>query len=328
MDVCTDSLDPTPAYAAMAGLGIAPRFFAGCVERSDGRAGVPLPTGHCMTHAGTCRFVAPAARSARAGFSLVELLIVVGIIGLLIAITFAVGRGVVSSGKRQATADTIAILDVAMQTYVDEQGAPPRAWWVDPSFPGFYFVTIDGRATMSSGTPTNVNALGMFMAQASEVSSVKAVLDRLPSRFLRTIDQDGTANTTQPSLTTVVDAWGNPIRYVHPALDGRIVGQRGDVATAPFDQFRPTDQAVLGVPAALQPRFTEVRRNNEGTITPGDPSTTADSDGSRAQGQRAYFYSAGDDGLVGFNTTATGERLNNNDDNVYTVQPRMPRWTE
>jgi prepilin-type N-terminal cleavage/methylation domain-containing protein len=287
-------------------------------------------------------------RAAPRAFTLVELLVVIGIIGLLVGITFAVGRTVVNSSKRQATEDTLRILDTALQAYMDKQDAlPPAYMWQmdavkDPAavpapLNTNYFVCVDGVGG-AGGALRPVNSVGMFMVMASQVPEAKAILDKLPSRFVRTFDIDGAGGANpQPEMPTVFDAWGSPIRFVLPALDGRIVGARGDSAAAP-DATRLAKQAVAmpdfvrnpysaGLLIAPNPLLAEIRRNGfvDQNLT---PNGLPDSDGSRSTNNRPYFYSAGDDGRVGEVTPAGApltERLDYNADNVYTTKPTLPR---
>jgi hypothetical protein len=105
----------------------------------------------------------------------------------------------------------------------------------------------------------------------------------------------------------VFDAWGHPLRFVHPAFKGTIYGTRGSSGNSP-DQ--PTDvSAVLGnAPPGTQYICAQIRRNK--TTDGGGP----DSDGGIPPTTRPYFYSAGPDGDP-----------STQDDNIYIAKPKAQR---
>lgn len=211
-------------------------------------------------------------------FTLIELLVVIGIIGILIAATLVVGTRVVGGGKERATHDTLKILDSALQNYIQEMGEIPPPTVNDPVITETNtYVIVD----MQTSPGVWVDTTALFILQAQGSRSAKEAVERIPSQYIRR-----TGATQQ--FTTVLDAWKNPIRYVHPALDGRIDPQVG-VAT------------LLGTaPSGRTYVPTEVRRMN------------TDSDIGLCPNNRPYFYSAGPDGRP--ETIA---------DNIYMVKPQI-----
>ena len=150
--------------------------------------------------------------------------------------------------------------------------------------------------------------------------------------MIRLYDADGAA--AQLALPTVFDAWGRPIRYVHPAFSGTVTD---DVSsTTPAPTASRTLQQHIGSPGTATYQVQRIRRNDRVDLAAGDaypPLTTAqadlwvDSDGGICQNGRPYFYSAGEDGLVGLRKAAgTGETVADfNKDNVYTTVPVLPK---
>ncbi len=291
------------------------------------------------------------SRSRRVvGFTLVELTMVVSIIALLTAITIGVGASMADSGRKRATVGVIQVLDQALDDYINTTGGIPPALVrissedLNSEVEGIvgadndaYYPAIDG--VLNEISPNDdfdaperhyqVNSVGLFLVSIARGIDVESVLNSMDSEFIRTYEVDG---DLQPELLTVFDAWGNPIRYVHPKFDGviedstgpgdrRALGDAGD-----FIDVFDTSPAGPGfftagyLPMNLsQIPFTEVRRNKilqvdqvEALNTGGDYPVEADSDGGMCPTQRPYFYSCGPDGDP---STV--------DDNIYTIQPNF-----
>ncbi|MBK9187418.1 MAG: prepilin-type N-terminal cleavage/methylation domain-containing protein [Phycisphaerales bacterium] len=219
-----------------------------------------------------------ATRGLVGGFTLVELLVVIGIIGILIAASLVVGTRVVGGGKERATHDTLKLLDTALQNYIQEKGEIPPPTVNDPIITGTSTFVI---ADMLASPGVWVDSTALFVLQAQTSRTAKEAVDRIPAQFVR-------RSGTQQQFTTVLDAWKNPIRYVHPAFDGRIDPQKS-VATL----LGPATPGRTYVPA-------NVLR------------TSADSDMGVCPNNRPYFYSAGPDGKP--ETIA---------DNIYLVKPQV-----
>ncbi len=240
-------------------------------------------------------------------FTLIELLIVIGIIAILVGIAITVGAKVLSSGKERLTLDALKVLDQSLAEYVASKGGNPPATVDDPR-PGntgatIYIQPVADATNMADGV--TINSVGLYVAQCRGLASVDAIFKGLDAKIFRLYDPDGTSAgwDNQPELLTVFDGWGNPIRYVHPAFQGLIYGPWPTLSTPTASV--PTS-AVLGAPPANRAYgIVDIRRNNQ---------AGGDADGGRGPGGRPYFYSAGPDGDP--STIA---------DNVYLNQPQIQK---
>ncbi|MCE7974590.1 MAG: type II secretion system protein [Leptolyngbya sp. PLA1] len=275
--------------------------------------------------------------SARRAFTLMELLVVIGIIAVLIAITFMVGRAVTTNSKKGVTQDTLRVLDSALTAYVAAKGELPPPWLPDPRTGGAgrRVPIADAREMPDPGNSNGQGAevgiipsIAYFVRQCESVPEAKALLDRLPSKVAvqrpLPLEQGvalpyNTSSTQVASFTVILDGWGKPIRYVHPAFSAAFA----ESSTA----------AILSPPAqddgsATQWTFTNIRRTYSVNAAPpagSPPSAYPDSDGGRCSGGRPYFYSAGEDGLVGRVANNNGDMLLDWDkDNVYSAVPVLP----
>jgi type II secretory pathway pseudopilin PulG len=233
-------------------------------------------------------------RNPRA-FTLVELLVVIGIIILLLGVAFTVGRSVTNSGRMRQTEQTLRVLDTALSEYIHSQEKNPPAWVQDPGSPASprsVVPVVDGVGRTANGDMA-IDSVALFMLQCKGLPQIEAKFRDLDARLVRTVEMD--FGNGRESLTTVLDGWGRPVRYVHPAFGGSV--------HPPSQQQNFLNVATL---ITLQPGYQfaipEIRRSGQ------------DSDGGAPQGNRPYFYSAGPDGDP---STV--------DDNVYVTRPRFGR---
>jgi len=291
------------------------------------------------------------AAAGRGGFTLVELMVVIAIIAILATIVLTVGAGVARSARERLTRDTIRVLDNALDTYIRENGGqgPPRLVEVPHPVPanaqaGLSVIVpfVDGidASGMNSGSDVNkslINTAGLFV-QAAEQIGVGSTIDDVPDGSVGRFDPDATAGERQPSLTTVLDAWGNPIRAVHPAFDG-VLTEGGLGTTYDPSNIEPVwlletrPQPNLGLPddvrSAMDEPITlmskvrrafftdEIRDDNAGRTTDsGRPFSEepGDSDGGISPSGRMYFYSAG-----------ANDDPSDIETNIYTTEPRRPQ---
>ena len=266
--------------------------------------------------------------TTRSAFTLLELLIVIAIIAGLAAITTLVGTAVLDSGKKNATLGVLQTLDEALAAYKDQKGDNPPALVEIPYermvtpignvSPGesVYYPAIDGRGRENTSDQLYpVNSVALFIESVRSVPKTQELITSINARYAQNYSPD---EDYFPQLLTIFDAWGNPIRYVHPKFDGII--ERSDRALAdagePLNIVNPNKPffvaGALPLNATTVVRMKFVRRNRlvdadfgEGGLTSGggmnlggisDFDLLPDSDGGITSGNRPYFYSAGPDG--------------------------------
>lgn len=285
----------------------------------------------------------PRTHITRRAFTLIEILVVVAIVAVLVAITTVVGTAVIDSGKKRATQGVLQTLDAALAAYMDQKGEKPPALVEIPSAKipsnlpntvageSIFYPAIDGRGRESTSDELfEVNSVALFIESARTVPETQDIIDSISPRFLQNFSPD---ETYFPFLLTAFDAWGNPIRYVHPKFDGIIERERRALGEAgePVNIINPNKPffvaGALPLNAATRVRMNFVRRNRlidadfgddglSGGLGP-NPSALSDfdllpdSDGGLTSGDRPYFYSAGPDG-----NPATIE------DNIYLTPPQ------
>ena len=284
-------------------------------------------------------------RSAARAFTLVEILVVIAIVAVLVALTTMVGAAVINSGKKKATRGVLETLDEALAIYIDAKGENPPALVEIPfaqlptsiqnqltSGESAFFPAIDGVGRESTtGDLDQVPSGALFIQSAKAVPQTQDVINSINSKFIQNYSPN---ESVYPFMLTPFDAWGNPIRYVHPKFDGIIERQRRTLSEAgePVNIVNPNKPffvaGALPLNAPRRVRMNFVRRNrlidedfgdaglsgsggglNLGQLS--DFDLLPDSDGGITSGNRPYFYSAGPDG-----NPATLE------DNVYLTPPQ------
>lgn len=293
-------------------------------------------------------------------FTLVELLIVIGIIAVLAAVTLVASRAVGEGSKIRATQDLIRNLEGALLAYTSETGQIPLPYFEDPrgasdpAFAGKLIPVADGRnmdapaedASLRPAGPQVINSGGLAMAQLLNSNAAKAQLDVIPAKFIREFDATpglDAAKKPVPVLRTVFDAWGRPIRYVHPSFSGVITkSTAGSLEGRSLYSTTDASESVLGAPpiskrpgVAGDWAIKILRRSDSydpslspssGASLDAPPSANqiADSDGGACANNTPYFYSAGPDGKVGVFVPTDPARETTKDfnkDNVYTTRP-------
>lgn len=160
-------------------------------------------------------------------FTLIEVLVVIAIIGLLSAIALVVGSKVTSGGQDRLTADTIRMLDMALNGYLADRSGKFPSYLEDTAQSPRKFPIIDGWAGAANAAQPVEPTIAMFVHLASEVSSVDSTIKGIETKQLirgdiRRSSDNMVARDAAGNISGVFvnDAWGRQIRFVVPAFHG------------------------------------------------------------------------------------------------------------
>lgn len=157
----------------------------------------------------------------RGGFTLVEVVVVIGIILFLVGLTLSVSVAVVERSEIQQTETVLQILDTAVKEW--ELTADRKLSWGDDGTPpgSVYDVHPDTHEVFIITEVLNV------IARSSQVKQIIAQIDpdfvhtyeagQYPP-WIDTTDpnQTGQIDTRFEGSLTILDAWGAPIYATHP----------------------------------------------------------------------------------------------------------------
>ncbi len=248
---------------------------------------------------------------ARMAFTLVEMVIVIGIVILLAALTLAVSVVVVEGSEIRQTEATIKLLDAAVNEW-EAQSDRQVTWGMNNQpFPNMVY-------EMQDGTPHAflISELINVMGRSSQIKDILAKIDpdfvhrydssNPPPPWIRNIppgDPDpNSANTLSyynsgdwDGSLAILDAWGTPLRVVHP---GRL-----------------WDPTVFATDAGEQPDPDGTIRL---TLTYGGGTYGTEQCYGVAANRRLCFVSAGPDGRFGdFSAATDSQAFAFTKDNVY-----------
>ncbi len=274
----------------------------------------------------------PAPRNQRVvrtqrSFTLLELLVVIGIIVIVASLVLAVSSAVARAGEQRKTEAALTTLSAAVEEYeraLDRRvtnfstptgtGVPPagESWDTQqapaapptpPSPPNYAWATLPKPYSSIASPPGDIphprsepfRRTAHLIDMMSIQPSTQAMLLQLPADMYRRMQVPGLNAPTFYELKEIVDAWGNPI-----------------VAVFPGREWVPADQTLWGGPDA------------DGTVrTPGEKPNSGASAGMDVvcRDRKVLFVSAGPNGR--FLKPLPGQTISTvrDDDNLYSYAP-------
>lgn len=233
-------------------------------------------------------------RTVEAGFTLIEIMVVVAIIGILASIGLVVGRRVTESSRASLTRDLLRTMDQGLSAYgADRDGNAPSVY---RDANGNEAPVLDGRiggdAAPTTESPPVENSLGLLLLATKQDAGLVGTIQRMDAKFVSNSTFPSQApNFVQVKVPLVKDAWGNQIRFVHPKFHGGFgVWNTPAGAAGPA---RPILQATVKQ-AGGGSTMIELRRSFR-PYTGSGAGDVGDADEGLCTGGRPYFYSPGPD---------------------------------
>jgi len=243
------------------------------------------------------------ARRCSCGFTLVELIVVIGIIIFLVGLTVTVTASAVRNAEARQTETTLRLLDMAVTEW-EMQSGRKLTWRAAHNEGSGYSGVTASQADVNFDTP-EILIITEVLDTIERVSASQDILARIDPQFTHRYKSEPTAPWLNPversqvetrfiGSLTVLDAWGHPIYATHP---GRL-----------YDPRNYSDDP------------TYYSRDDDGTIR-----TYNEMRYGAARNRRICFVAAGPDGEFGYishdpDSTGFKQTL----DNLYSYTPDVP----
>jgi prepilin-type N-terminal cleavage/methylation domain-containing protein len=191
------------------------------------------------------------------GFTLVEILVVVGVIATLVGLTVAVVPMLTEQSQRRQTNSILSVVSMALEEW--EAHADRRISFGKADAPPQAVYDVD------EGIVAEADWLGQALDLVTRNDQVKAILTQVDDKFLLFDDKEKPAHRVR-------DAWGNTVYVVFP---GRVPEQDEIVDRDPDGTVRTDLETRLGV--AVNRRLALVSAGPDGVL--GDLHLDVDLDG-------------------------------------------------
>ncbi len=152
----------------------------------------------------------------KSGFTLIEMVVVIGIIALLAALTMGISNSVIRNSQVRQTQDAMRLLALAVDEWELERGRPITFEGFIPINGGRYDIYTNGEVITQPSDSSSVNNDDMQEAMETRiVSLVELLLQSEPaSDILAKISPDFFIEDINGKL--LVDPWGNPMGVIFP----------------------------------------------------------------------------------------------------------------